>query len=1094
MEDLSTITGRIIPALLVTQLKLLIKSLNENIRPSPQLKLGGNKSELIQRLVAFITHHHQLGDQVAIRQIRHCIAAFNQGEVSTIATPSVALQHPHGSSSSSSSSGYRIHSGNMLTSKPTSTPVQQSQMGVRPQVPHYMTMARSGVPENKIVFKSSPFYKDIQVLSPARLCIEAKEQRTMSVTLPFTVAPMLSVQLRREPEYQIMVFCTSVEGAANPPALMEFPHVCEIKISGRVLEANLRGMKNKPGTVSPANITRLCRLDPAEYNKVEFIYANSPKRYYASVNLVKKSSVATIVAEIERGKFLSKEQMLRILEDRNKDDDIMATSSTLSLKCPLGFQRITVPIRSSYCQHLQCFDAYTFFNLNEQTPTWTCPVCSRMMHSWEEIVVDGYFKDLLNSTPESLESITVQADGSWELPSASAKSGQVIAPSPKKKAAPTDGSVFIIDEDDDEDEAPAAAPITPVKPAKPAIEVIDLISDSEEEGDEEPTTQAAVTTTVSTSTAVDPDGDSSMQEAANSLQNMAHATPGPSAAVKTEDLERPAPVENETVPTAPEAPSVIGSASRSPVASSEASPVISNRMIQTEPVLPQRTGSPAAARTPPVWENSEEMFMNALLNPRKRRQLDDALDNQNINNMSYENRQRMARLDIRSNGSSDRGSSSAMPSPDVIRRSTSSPTPVPSFHELDRRSAGDYHSDYDDATQRTRRDHILSRVAAMPYYENGNADSRIPVTSSHQSYAPIHRSPQHRQSHNSQGSFGRNSRSATKSPPLHHGYNVTSHPHHHHTSHHAAQQHYHPHHRSTNSPGPDYYSSSSRPLSGGHRSTEAALMSRSSSVGMSRQSSNLTSLPPYGGSSTAWSPTESGHLNGGSFSPVGSGDRGGHGWGPEHGSTGHLSGNVHLNHSNSPRRISGDEVRGTGAASPSSGHFSHAHSHHIPPTSSSSSSQHYPSFQSHSQSMQHHQRHRSADDRWDDQNGGSIKSGGGAHYRADYNTNGDEGRGIGGYSHGIHSHSQPPPHPQQQHQHHYQHQSQQQQHQHHPSHHVYSSSQGNGGLSSSGGSGGYMDDRRRSDGEGGGMHVSSSSARDDEAPIFPNGIRGARAR
>lgn len=41
----------------------------------------------------------------------------------------------------------------------------------------------------------------------------------------------------REPDYQIMVFCTSVEGAANPPALMEFPHVCEIKMSGRVLEA-----------------------------------------------------------------------------------------------------------------------------------------------------------------------------------------------------------------------------------------------------------------------------------------------------------------------------------------------------------------------------------------------------------------------------------------------------------------------------------------------------------------------------------------------------------------------------------------------------------------------------------------------------------------------------------------------------------------------------------------------------------------------------------------------------------------------------------------------------------------------------------------
>jgi len=234
----------------------------------------------------------------------------------------------------------------------------------------------------------------------------------------------------------------------------------------------------------------------------------------------------------------------------------------------------------------------------------------------------SYFKDILNSTPESLESITVQADGSWELPSASAKADQVVAPSPKKKAAPADDSVFIIDEDNSGDEAQDVAESpTPVKPAKPAIEIIDLISDSEDENAEEPPSQPATTATASTSSGVDLDGDSSMQEAANSLKNMAHAAPAPPTAVKTEDLERQAPVESETVPTAPEAPGIIESSSRSPVASLEASPVISNRMAQAEPILSHQASSPAA-RTPPVWENSEEMFMNALLNPRKRRQLD----------------------------------------------------------------------------------------------------------------------------------------------------------------------------------------------------------------------------------------------------------------------------------------------------------------------------------------------------------------------------------------------------------------------------------------------------------------------------------------
>ncbi|KAF9939293.1 SUMO ligase siz1 [Mortierella alpina] len=528
MEDFATITGRIIPSLLVTQLKGLIKTLNETIRPSPQLRIGGNKADLIQRLVQLITEYHNIGDQVVIRQIRHCVAAYSQGD----------------------------------------------------------------------------------------------------------------------PEFQVMVFCGWADGPSSSQTLMEFPHVCEIKVNGKVLEANLRGMKNKPGTVSPANITKLCKLEPADYNKVEFIYANSTKRYYASMHLVKKISVESIVTEIERGKFLSKEKMLQLIEDRNKDDDIMATSSTLSLKCPLGFQRITVPCRSSYCHHLQCFDAYTFFNLNEQTPTWTCPVCSRIMHSWEEIVVDGYFKDILKVTPKSLENITVQADGTWELPSTTPPLDKPTAPSPKKqKSTPAGGeSVLVIDEDESEDEG-STTPSPAGQPAKPTFEVIDLISDSEDEVDEGSLPAQAVT---------DEDGDTSMQEAANSLQSMATAT-GDAAqrSVKTEDLEKLVPVDGidgeapplstsagaapmaagtatatttatATATAAPEIHSVVGSASGSPpTAPSSASPEISSRMAQTDP---SQTGvrSPTSRVPQTVWRDSnEDMFMNALLNPRRKRQFDE---------------------------------------------------------------------------------------------------------------------------------------------------------------------------------------------------------------------------------------------------------------------------------------------------------------------------------------------------------------------------------------------------------------------------------------------------------------------------------------
>lgn len=262
------------------------------------------------------------------------------------------------------------------------------------------------------------------------------------------------------------------------------------------------------------------------------------------------------------------------------------------------------------------------------------------MHSWEEIVVDGYFKDILKLTPKSLENITVQADGSWELPSVTPPLDQPVAPSPKKqKSTPAGGeSVFVIDEDESEDEE-STTPSPAGKSTKPTVEVIDLISDSEDEADEGSIPPKAVT---------DEDGDTSMQEAANSLQSMATATgdAGPRS-VKTEDLEKSVPVDGiaEEAPppltsagaapttsgtaiavAAPEIHSIVGSASGSPpTAASSASPEISSRMAQTDP---NQTGvrSPTSRVPQTVWrESNEDMFMNALLNPRRKRQFDGTL-------------------------------------------------------------------------------------------------------------------------------------------------------------------------------------------------------------------------------------------------------------------------------------------------------------------------------------------------------------------------------------------------------------------------------------------------------------------------------------
>ena|SRR3569833_1325623 len=74
---------------------------------------------------------------------------------------------------------------------------------------------------------------------------------------------------------RVMIFC-----AASNTGLQDiaFPHQCELKVNGGEVKANLRGIKNKPGSTRPVDITDLLRLKPPTYsNTVEFIYALTNK-------------------------------------------------------------------------------------------------------------------------------------------------------------------------------------------------------------------------------------------------------------------------------------------------------------------------------------------------------------------------------------------------------------------------------------------------------------------------------------------------------------------------------------------------------------------------------------------------------------------------------------------------------------------------------------------------------------------------------------------------------------------------------------------------------------------------------------------------
>ena len=191
-----------------------------------------------------------------------------------------------------------------------------------------------------------------------------------------------------------------------------FPYQVEIKINQDEVKSNLRGLKGKPGSTRPADITDLLRKRAGYNNEMMVNYALTKTRFFMIVNLVERIPVNALVSKLKAGKTISKDRVLREMSTRAEDADIVATSSIMSLKCPLSTLRIDVPCRSTVCNHNQCFDAASFLQLQEQGPTWTCPVCNKGV-SFEHLQIDQYVDEILRKTPKTVDQVTIEPTGKW---------------------------------------------------------------------------------------------------------------------------------------------------------------------------------------------------------------------------------------------------------------------------------------------------------------------------------------------------------------------------------------------------------------------------------------------------------------------------------------------------------------------------------------------------------------------------------------------------------------------------------------------------------------------------------------------------------
>ncbi|BGP36123.1 E3 SUMO-protein ligase pli1 [Rhodotorula kratochvilovae] len=289
--------------------------------------------------------------------------------------------------------------------------------------------ANGRVDEIPIRFRPSPFFRVEKSLSPVVALAKATpgDRKTAACTITLSEAQRTLLTKSRESpanaQYQVRLYCTSdtnynqLRAQANQfPAPVEFPATCEIKLNGVTLNANTKGIKKQPGTAPPVNLSPKTGpavvLTAGAANRVEVIYINTEKTFYIVPYLVEYTPVEKVVSSVKAGKTKTKDEVIQSIIALNSDEDVEASSFGLSLKDPLSFLRIDIPIRSAHCDHIACFDAMTWFEVNEQTPQWQCPICSKTLKV-DDMVVDGYLEDILKVCSSSVEAVTVEPDGTW---------------------------------------------------------------------------------------------------------------------------------------------------------------------------------------------------------------------------------------------------------------------------------------------------------------------------------------------------------------------------------------------------------------------------------------------------------------------------------------------------------------------------------------------------------------------------------------------------------------------------------------------------------------------------------------------------------
>ncbi|ODM89395.1 E3 SUMO-protein ligase PIAS2 [Orchesella cincta] len=276
----------------------------------------------------------------------------------------------------------------------------------------------------QIQFRKSPFYEVQAVLLPPKVLVSSAAVQASPTELQsfynFTLTPEQTEEYSRgETEIQLR-FCKNDPFTVQDDRL---PQNLEVTVNTKVIYKTpkfddsfpLNELSKSPS--APLVITNV-NTAGALRNCVHVLWGcnNTARSFVLAIFLVKKVTTEALVQQLER---LTRHDTLKLI--KAVGDDLNAAgpktiSVKLSVSCPIGMQRITLPIRSKTCSHVQCFDAKTFLAMWEIKPysQARCPVCKDDLN-FDDLRIDGYFAHVLTELSPRVGNVieVTLEDGSW---------------------------------------------------------------------------------------------------------------------------------------------------------------------------------------------------------------------------------------------------------------------------------------------------------------------------------------------------------------------------------------------------------------------------------------------------------------------------------------------------------------------------------------------------------------------------------------------------------------------------------------------------------------------------------------------------------